>query len=74
MRNKSTKPYQTPTIKVVRFMVESGYDLSGDRHNPTTTFMFGGNDARGGIHPGQENDHSGLNRYGDGGNIFGETL
>ena len=55
-------------------MVESGYDLSGDRHNPTTTFMFGGNDARGGIQPGQENDHSGLNRYGDGGNIFGETL
>lgn len=70
--------YLMPRVKTVVFAVELGYDLSGDRNNPAegTTFQFGGNVGRGYINPdgsnGDAEDHSGLNQYGDGGNIFGD--
>ena len=72
------KNYLTPKVKAVKFSVERGYDLSADTNRPSagTTFQFGGNVPRGYINPdgsnGSYDDHSGLNQYGDGGNIFGE--
>lgn len=70
--------YLAPKIKAVKFSVELGYDLSGSENNPSvgTTFQFGGNASRGYINPdgsnGSQDDHSGLNQFGVGGNIFGE--
>lgn len=74
MRSKNAvRQYEKPTVKVVTFVVEEGFGsiLGGTPSDGSIT--FGGTPELGRMNHGT-GDHSGLGQYGDGGNIFGNTV
>jgi hypothetical protein len=68
--------YDAPRIKVVSFTIEQGFGNSIEQSRRQDGLIsFGGDVEHGLMNTGHTNgDHSGLGQYGNGGNIFGESL
>ena len=76
MKSKNAvRQYEKPTVKVVTFVVEEGFgSIIGGGGTPSSgSITFGGTPELGRMNHGT-GDHSGLGQYGDGSNIFGNTV
>ena len=70
---KKSTTYQPPKVTIVFFKVEEGFaSILSDSPVNTSVFNFGG--ETNGLMNHSTGDHSGLGQYGEGGNIFGETV
>lgn len=72
-KTKKSTIYQTPKVTVVNFKVEDGFGSIKEAGRSNGLINFGG-DADHGLMNHSTGDHSGLGQYGEGGNIFGETV